>query len=339
MNRTPMEIVASLNQTAAMNKMYNSTIFAAAVTLIILSPITVLTNVLLLTSIAKDPLKLFNRPTKYFVIGLSVADLLCGMTVEPFFAVDYLARYFEANVEFQAISRLLFVIGSSMANLSLNASFMMVLMLSVVHFIVVHFPYRYKSWVKKKRVLSCVLLTWLYFAFFSVLPLVGVDQLVFFKINLTLHSTPISVVLIIIHITTVKSYTSRSLHKKTKQLKSSASMSRSESQAEAGGKKHGRKNGLAHGVEKSLLIMTFYLAVILLFAAFPHIIVFCVFLFAEIPSREQETYLNIALRVTDLFLFAKVAVDAFIFAWRLPTYRKSLVTIMKGKMPDITAAV
>ena len=85
--------------------------------------------------------------------------------------------------------------------------------------------------------------------------------------------------------------------------------------------------------------MTFYLAAILLFAAFPHIGVFYFFLYTETTSIQEELSLNILLRTTDLLLFTKVAADAFIFAWRLPSYRKSLEYLIRGKHYEVETGV
>jgi len=53
----------------------------------------------------------------------------------------------------------------------------------------------------------------------------------------------------------------------------------------------------------------------------------------------EELKLNVLLRITDLLLFVKVATDAFIFAWRLPTYRKSLDFLITGKLPQLETGV
>ena len=86
--------------------------------------------------------------------------------------------------------------------------------------------------------------------------------------------------------------------------------------------------------------MTFYLAAILLFSAFPHIGVFYVFLYKQYRNQKEEVVLNILLRITDLFLFVKAAADAFIFAWRLPSYRKSIRFLLARKHnPQIETSV
>lgn len=332
---------ASTNQTDTLfaKMIYARCELGSAFTLAILSPVTVLANILLITAIFKDPLKYFKKPTSYFVLGLSVADLLCGLFVEPFFAMYFLGRYFLASEEFQAISQTLFLVGSMISTVSLNASFVMVLMLSLVQLIAIECPYRYKTWVTKKTVISCVLVTWLYFTVYSFLPILGLDQIVFFKLNLTLHSTLISVILAFVQICMYRAFRGRLQH----HIITNRSLSRYDStnspHCSTGNKHTSRKPLRYRTFDRNFIIMTFYLAAILLFAAFPHIGVFYFFLYAETTNIQEELSLNILLRTTDLLLFTKVAADAFIFAWRLPSYRKSLEYLIRGKHYEVETGV
>lgn len=339
--------LASSNQTVnqsdilMVNLVYSRTELASGCTLAVLSPITVTANVLLLTAIFKDPLKYFKKPTTYFIVGLSGADLLCGLFVEPFFALYYFGRFFRASSEFQGISRTLFLIGSFISTASLNASFIMVLMLSSAQFIAIEYPYRYKTWIKKKFVLPSVLGTWLYFIVFSLLPILGADLYLFFKLNLTIHSTLISVILAILQISTYRSFRVHSEHQKIKRIATSLwQPSQIDSTRNGNGRKlQMKKSFRCHGLDRQFIVMTFYLSAILLFSAFPHIGVFYVFLYKQPQSASEELYLNVLLRITDLLLFVKVAADAFIFAWRLPTYRKSLEFLISGKLPQLETGV
>ena len=340
--------LASSNQTVNQsdtfipNLIYSRTELASGCTLAVLSPITVTTNVLLLTAIVKDPLKYFKKPTRYFVLGLSGADLLCGLFVEPFFALYYFGRFFRASSEFQAISRTLFLIGSVISTVSLNASFIMVLMLTAAQFIAIEYPYRYNTWIRKKFVLPSVLASWFYFILFSLLPVLGVDRDLFFKLNLTIHASLISVILAILQILTYKAFRVHSEHQKVKRF-ASAFIPRSlqiDSPQNGNGRNLLKKKYFrCRGLDRHFTVMTFYLSAILLFSAFPHIAVFYVFLYKQPQSMLEELNLNILLRLTDLLLFVKVAADAFIFAWRLPTYRKSLDFLITGKLPQLETGV
>lgn len=114
----------TLNQTDAIkvdHLLYARTQLASALILAILSPITVVANLLLITAIIKDPLNYFKRPTNHFVLGLSMADFLCGFFVEPFFAFYFFSKYFSFNGgNIQRISRVLFTVGSIISTASLD---------------------------------------------------------------------------------------------------------------------------------------------------------------------------------------------------------------------------
>ena len=341
--------LVSLNQTNQTDTsltleqiMYARTELVSGCILGVLSPITVTANILLITAISKDPLKYFKKPTSHFVLGLSVADLICGLLVEPLFAMYFFCRYFQACAHFHAILRTLFIVASIISTASLNSSFVMVLMLSVVQLIAIEWPYRYKTWVKKKTVITCVVITWVYFGVFSLLPILGVDQVVFFQINLILHSTLVSVVLAFVQILVYRAFRGHLQHQSIINRYSFLLTGSPHNTAfRQRYKKHLAKKQTRYKLfDRNFIIVTFYLAAILLFSAFPHIAVFYVFLYKEpTGSLKEELYLNISLRITDLLLFTKVAADAFIFAWRLPTYRKSLDFIITGKTPKLETEV
>lgn len=327
------------NQTDAIkvdHLLYARTELASALILAILSPITVVANLLLITAIIKDPLKYFKRPTNHFVLGLSMADLLCGFFVEPFFAFYFFSSYFSLNgANMQRISGALFTVGSIISTASLNSSFVMVLLLSVAQLVAIDWPYKYRTFLRKDTAILCVVMTWVYFTLFSLLPVLGIDRNVFFKVNLFLHATLISLVLAVVQILVYRSYQkARSFGVKNKRLSTQFPEVHVSSDHSKNGKIRlaARRKGRSKLFDRNFTIVTFYLAAILLFAAFPHIAVFYVFVFKEPANSEEEQRLNILLRITDLLLFTKAGTDAFIFAWRLPTYRKSLYVILSRKV-------
>lgn len=45
----------------------------------------------------------------------------------------------------------------------------------------------------------------------------------------------------------------------------------------------------------------------------------------------ENINIHIGLRISDLMLFIKVALDIFIYAWRLPSYRRALRCTLYGR--------
>jgi len=76
--------------------------------------------------------------------------------------------------------------------------------------------------------------------------------------------------------------------------------------------------------QKQLTVVALLLSALLLLSLFPHIVTFYVFLYTKHQSYEFLLYISIALRVSDMIMFLKVALDAYIYAWRHPKYRNAV---------------
>ena len=286
----------------ALLSLYMTFELAEGICLSVLSVITVCTNVLLLTAIWKDPDKTFRSPTTYFLLGLGIADLLTGATTEPFFAVYFITRFLRGahRVSPQVVH--LYEAGQVISTVTISSSYLIILGLSVSQYIAITWPHRYKMLVTRRRVSASVGFIWLYFICFAMtLRFSRIDQTTFLKVDLALHPVLISAVLFA---TLVLLYIS---------FRGQVQRNRRPIQAK----------GKGEMLQRQFTIITFYLAAILLASALPHITIQFVWLYATL-SLQSSYYVFMALRVRDLLLFLKVALDAFIYAWRLPAYRKAL---------------
>ena len=75
---------------------------------------------------------------------------------------------------------------------------------------------------------------------------------------------------------------------------------------------------------KQFTVVVIYLAVILLLAALPHIIIAQIYLYSSDLSPQAVRNLRIALLVSDLLLFLKMCLDSFVYVWRLSSYRRAI---------------
>ena len=73
--------------------LYIYTQLATGIGLAILSPVTITSNVVLLITILKDPLKCFRTPATYFIVTLALVNLTTGLFIEPFFVMHRVATY------------------------------------------------------------------------------------------------------------------------------------------------------------------------------------------------------------------------------------------------------
>ena len=282
---------------------------AEGICLSILSVLTVSANILLLMAIWKDPEKNFRSPTTYFLIGLGITDLFTGATTEPFFALFYITHFLRGDRSIPGLISRLYVVGQPISTVTISSSYLIVLFLSVSQYIAIKWPHKYKTLITRNRVIGSVLLSWLYFICFTlVLHFSGIDSSIFLKVDLAVHPVLISSVLFI---TLILLY--RVFKRQVQQKGSRKSFLDS---------KRGTK-AKTQNLQRQFTIVTFYLAAILLISALPHIAIQFVWLYASL-SMEGSYYIFMALRIRDLLLFIKVALDAFIYAWRLPAYRQAL---------------
>lgn len=303
---------------------YLLTEFFSAIYLSLLSPVTVGANSLLLASIYKDPLKCFRTPVTYFIVGLSFVDLLTGLTVEPFFAVFYFTRYFNGIANTDTSIVILRNIAAFISTIGLSSSFLIVLALSCSQFIAINFPHKYKTLITTRRVVLCIVFSFLYFTAFSLINLSKyVSKAVFYQIDLYLHATLIPILLLVSHGFVLFSFYRHS--KKSQKNHSNKNDIKLETKENTSMLKS-KSKGKTSKHQRQLTIVTLMLSAVLLLCSLPHIIVFYLFLYrySKPHSFEEEIAINIALRISDDVLFLKVLLDPFIYCWRLPKYRNAL---------------
>ena len=288
---------------------------ASAILLTLLAPVTVVSNGLLLVAIWQDPLKCFKTATTYFVIGLSLADMTTGLTVEPFFAVFYFVRYTQGGEQALTYATLSKA-GSTISTVAICYSFLIVLALSWSQFIAITWPHSYKRIVTTRNVTLLITASFLYLLTFTlILQYAGlVDEVTFLKIQLAAHASFLSVNLIVISV-----------------LLSVAFRRRVSSRAAAASTRSARVSAKRDKMERQFTALAMYLAAILLLAALPHVCIAQLYLYlAASFSDEVRLRFVVALRVSDLLLFVKVCLDPFIYAWRLPHYRRALRQIFSA---------
>lgn len=290
--------------------------FAEGICLSVISLLTVSANILLLIAVWKDPEKSFRSPTTYFLIGLGITDLLTGATTEPFFALYYIMRFLRGGENIPASISRLYEVGQSISTVTISSSYLIILGLSMSQYIAIKWPHKYKVLITRNRVIVSVLFSWLYFICFILVLTVSpnIDTDLFLKVDLALHPVLISSVLFITLILLYRVF--------MRQVQQRKSFRDSEK------KLQGAPQGRSDNLQRQFTIVTFYLAAILLISALPHIAVQFVWLYANLPT-EGIYYIFMALRIRDLLLFLKVALDAFIYAWRLPAYRQALKKSLK----------
>lgn len=108
-----------------------------------------LTNGVLLFILLKDPLKCFKASTTYFIISLSLSDLLTG-TNACFFALDKVLALAPDHHRYLL----------SLFWITIQVSFLTLLAMSVERFLIVKYPIYCRVWITKKRVSLAIACIW-----------------------------------------------------------------------------------------------------------------------------------------------------------------------------------
>ena len=289
----------------------------SAVCLSALSVTTVTSNLLLLVAIWKDPLKCFTAPTTSFIVVISVADLLTALTTEPFFAVYYFVVYFQGVEAVTSVLDKLFVAGSIISTVAISYSFLIVLTLSWSQYVAMKCPHSFKRIVTKRNSLIVILLSLIYLMCFTSLQFTGMDKSVFFKLSLAINTTFLSVNLMVILLLLNIEFRRHLRRGRTFEVPADSPSPRV---LNSGPKRKSRRENL----QQQFTAVAMYLAAILLLSALPHVITAQVFLYSSNLSPRSIQNFQIALQISDLLLFLKVCLDTFVYAWRLPTYRRTI---------------
>ncbi|KAJ7387001.1 hypothetical protein OS493_003964 [Desmophyllum pertusum] len=297
---------------------------ATGICLAIQSPITIISNVLLLFTIFKDPLKCFRVPPTYFIVGLALVDLAMGLFMKPFFVMYRVARYIKwsrfPGEPYYSLNQ----IGSSISYVGLNASFLLVLGLILSQFIAITYPHHYRSLVTTRRVLACVGFSLVYFTGFILLQF-AVPTATLFQVDVHLHSTLITILLMVGSAMLLKSF--RQFAKASRRLGGGRSFANG----------HASKPRANRISERQFTIVTLILSGILIVCSLPHIITLHIKFYTKRDTLQEKLDLSAAITIADQMMFLKVALDAFIYAWRLTKYRRSLKIVLTCHENQVTS--
>lgn len=296
---------------------------ATAISLMCLSPITIISNVLLLLTIFRDPLKCFRCPVTYFIVALALVDISTGIVIEPFFVMARMLKYFTWSLTLHEPYKSLSRFGVILSYVGLNTSFLLVLGLIVSQYIAITYPHRYRSIVTTPRVLACISMSCLYFIVFILLQFVGVPLQILLKVDLHLHSTLITVLLVCSSFMLLRAF--RKFAKRSRQLRAAAHNSTREDTRGDARASLTRTNRIN---EKQFTIVTLLLSAMLVVCGLPHVVSVHISFYARQQTLQEELKLAAVITIGDEMMFLKVALDAFIYAWRLTKYRRSLKMVL-----------
>lgn len=295
-------------------EVFNTVEAFTIVALSVLAVATVVSNGVFLWTFYKDPLKCLRTPSAIVIAGLSSANFLTGLIVEPAFVAFYLWQYVADEEDWGVFLRF----AQAFSFVTMNTSFLLMLALAIIQYLLIKYPRVYQKTVSPKSALVGVIAIWIYATFFALLPeMFHVNGFAYFLADMILHVTMLTVVLVILYIAIY--YEFRKLAQRHRNADLGHNTEGEGSVVEPSESEQQRRQA-----EKDFVYGTFILTLILIITVWP----FCLSLYITICCSSVEAY--IAVMITQLFLLWKFAMDPFVFAWRLRKFRKSLVFAMQG---------
>ena len=299
--------------------LYLNTQLGTAIFLMILTPVTVISNALLLVTIFTDPLKCFRSPATYFIVALAA----------PFFIMQRLAKYTTWSLTLLEPYKSLSLFGGMFSYVGFSSSFLLVLGLIWSQYVAVTFPHGYRSIVTTQRVLACIGFSCAYFTGFILLQFAGVPLQTLLQVDLHLHSTLITVLLMLGSFMLLRSF--RKFAQTSRRLGGGGGR-KSETR---GAREHASTTRPNKISERQFTIVTLLLAGILIVCSLPHILLIHIRFYTKQGTLQQKLDLFAGITIGDDMVFLKVTLDAFIYAWRLTKYRRSLKILLACRASQV----
>ena len=303
-----MSTSGSANSTAAFDSSSQIHLISNIILSAVISAATVLSNVILLISIYRNPDRnqLSNAPATLLVVNLSVCDLLIGF-VPGFGRIYYDIALFNRKTREELAGTGILI--SFVAVLAIIVSFCTIATMTLDRLFAVSSPLQYRARVTKAKVKAFLAVCWIYALVFSCLSL-GVSRTVFVLLDCHLH---VSVPLIILPVVYWKTYSALRSHNNR-----------------VGTLTDGREAmDFVHRNRERKMISAFLLVLVLFYATFlPHFIALNMLTLQ--PSYSKVKSFKSFLNASDKILLVNSSLNPFIYAWRIPKYRRAFKEVFCG---------
>ena len=269
----------------------------------------VLSNVILLFTVYRS--HLWRTPVNLLVINLSVSDFLSGMI--PGFG----SLYYDINLlidqtrENLSGLRLALIISAVVTNIVASCT---IAAMSFDRFFAVSSPFQYKRRVTRTKIKVFIAIIWIYAVLFSSLAM-GVSTSAFVLLYCHVH---VSFPLLVFPVVYWKTHRALQCHNNQVRNISSAMNGRDL-----------ERMAFAHRNRERKMISAFLIVLVLFYATFaPQYITQNILVFH--PSTLELESFKFFLYASNKFLLVNCSLNPFIYAWRIPKYRKAFKEVFKG---------
>ena len=283
-----------------------------AILSIVFATSALVSNVFLMITVCRNTnlnQRIWQMHATYFVVNLSICDLLAGL-IPGYGGLSYDINILRGQTRESLVGlKSLITFAAVMTNIVSSGT---IALMSYDRWFAVSSPLHYKARVTKARIKAALAFIWIYSLIFSSLPSMGVAISLFTLLYCHLH---VSVPLIILPVLYWK--TLRALRQHNNRVHNGAD-------------DNGRqKMDTAHRNRERKMVSAFLLILAFFYLSFgPQFIAQNVLLFY--PDAINQESFRFFLYASNKFLLVNCCLNPFIYAWRIPTYRRAFREIFRG---------
>ena len=276
----------------------------------VLSAITAVTNFTVIATIYKDPHKSLRSPPCLLICNLASSDFLVGLFVVSSVAFRDVYRSLQQAVPVPDGVRMFL---TYILSTTLFVSSASMVALSVTCYVAINNPMEFKAKITKRRTYVFIALMWVISSLMCSLPATNVPEETYLLIYLHTHSSVPAVFLMVIY---AKGFRALARRRRELQLNMHASDVNNKRALE-------RERNMA--VTVMIILVMFYITYLPEFVTI-HLARFCKS--CDI-SEDSITFHKIDV-VLSRFVFLNSAANPFVYAWRIPKYRRALKSCWKA---------
>lgn len=267
-------------------------------------------NFIVMATIYRDPQKSLRTPPCLLIANLASSDFLVGLCVVSLVAFRDVYRSLLQQVPLP-LSVGVFVSYVLCTTLFVSSATMVAL--SVTCFVAIDSPMQYKTKITKKRAYVFTIVIWLLSALICFLPATKVPEKTYLLIYIHTHISLPALFLMVIY---AKGFRALARRRRELQLNDHASDENNKRALE-------RERNMA--VTVIIILAIFYITYLPQFIMI-HVARYC----SSCQISEDSTTFHKVDVITSRFVFLNSALNPFVYAWRMPKYRRALNSSWKA---------
>lgn len=275
-----------------------------------LSAVIAVANLIVIATIYRDPQKSLRTPPCLLIANLGSSDFLVGLCVVSLVAFRDVYRSLQQQVPLP-LSVGIFVAYVLCTTLFVSSATMIAL--SLTCFVAINSPMQYKTKITKKRACIFIIVIWVVSALICFLPATKVPEQTYLLIYIHTHISVPALFLMVIY---AKGF--RALARRRRELQQNGHTS-----DESNKRALERERNMA--VTVIIILAIFYITYLPQFIMI-HVTRFCSS--CEI-SEDSITFHKVDV-ISSRFVFLNSALNPFVYAWRMPKYRRALNSCWKA---------